>query len=189
MDMQIDTGDQALRTRALQVVPGGMYGHMRTALLPAGYPQFFERGEGLSHLGCRWPSLSILRPSGSVQGIVFSVVTRNPIESQPTEITQPFLSQTLTGSFWCGSVPMAAAFATLEELERIDGPATMHAMGTPLREGLAEQGVGVGVGVGIRQSGPPQMPTLMFDEDPACAKGFLFLSGGAKAWRLSASAA
>jgi hypothetical protein len=31
----------------------------------------------------------------SVQGIVFSIVTRNPIESQPTEITQPFLSQTL----------------------------------------------------------------------------------------------
>jgi hypothetical protein len=31
----------------------------------------------------------------SVQAIMISVVTRNPIESQPTEITQPFLSQTL----------------------------------------------------------------------------------------------
>ncbi|HUC19386.1 MAG TPA: hypothetical protein VMA37_17030 [Acetobacteraceae bacterium] len=31
----------------------------------------------------------------SVQGIVGSVAARNPIESQPAEITQPFLSQTL----------------------------------------------------------------------------------------------
>ena len=38
--------DQSLRQRALQVVPGGMYGHMRAAGLPAGYPQFFARGEG-----------------------------------------------------------------------------------------------------------------------------------------------
>jgi 4-aminobutyrate aminotransferase-like enzyme len=32
--------------RARRVVPGGMFGHMRASGLPAGYPQFFERGEG-----------------------------------------------------------------------------------------------------------------------------------------------
>jgi len=38
--------DKSLRQRVLQVVPGGMYGHMRAAGLPEGYPQFFARGEG-----------------------------------------------------------------------------------------------------------------------------------------------
>ena len=38
--------DQELRTRAEAVIPGGMYGHQATGLLPDDYPQFFERGEG-----------------------------------------------------------------------------------------------------------------------------------------------
>jgi glutamate-1-semialdehyde 2,1-aminomutase len=38
--------DQDLRARAEAVIPGGMYGHQSTGLLPDGYPQFFERGEG-----------------------------------------------------------------------------------------------------------------------------------------------
>jgi glutamate-1-semialdehyde 2,1-aminomutase len=38
--------DRALRERAEAVIPGGMYGHQSTALLPDDYPQFFERGEG-----------------------------------------------------------------------------------------------------------------------------------------------
>ena len=38
--------DDALRQRAARVVPGGMTGHLSAARLPAGYPQFFERGRG-----------------------------------------------------------------------------------------------------------------------------------------------
>src|ERR1700742_2775613 len=38
--------DRELRERAEAVIPGGMYGHQSTALLPDDYPQFFERGEG-----------------------------------------------------------------------------------------------------------------------------------------------
>ena len=38
--------DQELRGRAEAVIPGGMYGHQSTGLLPDDYPQFFERGEG-----------------------------------------------------------------------------------------------------------------------------------------------
>lgn len=78
----------------------------------------------------------------------------------------------VTGSFWCGAVSMAAALATLDELERIDGPARMRAMGQRLRDGLAAQARAAGIG--IRQSGPPQMPTLLFDDDPDTAKGYLF---------------
>ncbi|MES2532754.1 MAG: aminotransferase class III-fold pyridoxal phosphate-dependent enzyme [Pseudomonadota bacterium] len=38
--------DAQLRQRAAKVVPGGMTGHLNAAALPAGYPQFFERGQG-----------------------------------------------------------------------------------------------------------------------------------------------
>jgi len=38
--------DRQLRDRADAVIPGGMYGHQATALLPEDYPQFFEKGEG-----------------------------------------------------------------------------------------------------------------------------------------------
>jgi glutamate-1-semialdehyde 2,1-aminomutase len=37
------TADQKLRQRAQQVIPGGMYGHLRSDRLPEGYPQFFAR--------------------------------------------------------------------------------------------------------------------------------------------------
>lgn len=40
------TRDRDLRERAREVIPGGMYGHMSTALLPPEYPQFFSRASG-----------------------------------------------------------------------------------------------------------------------------------------------
>ncbi len=44
--MQSRSVDAALRRRAAQVIPGGMYGHESTALLPADFPQFFARAQG-----------------------------------------------------------------------------------------------------------------------------------------------
>ena len=41
--------DKALRERAAKVIPGGMYGHQATGLLPDDYPQFFAKAEG-AHL-------------------------------------------------------------------------------------------------------------------------------------------
>jgi glutamate-1-semialdehyde 2,1-aminomutase len=38
--------DRALRERAEAVIPGGMYGHQSTRLLPDDYPQFFSRAKG-----------------------------------------------------------------------------------------------------------------------------------------------
>jgi glutamate-1-semialdehyde 2,1-aminomutase len=38
--------DAALRARAAAVIPGGMYGHMSTRLLPPDYPQFMHAGKG-----------------------------------------------------------------------------------------------------------------------------------------------
>lgn len=79
-----------------------------------------------------------------------------------------------TGSFWCGAVPMAAALATLTELRRVDGPAQMRAMGQRLRDGLAERAAHHGLH--IDQSGPVQMPTLLFADDPEWKRGSAFCS-------------
>src|SRR6218665_2658959 len=38
--------DARWRQRAAKVLPGGMTGHLNAAALPAGYPQFFEHGQG-----------------------------------------------------------------------------------------------------------------------------------------------
>jgi glutamate-1-semialdehyde 2,1-aminomutase len=40
------TADNALRERAARVIPNGMYGHLSARLLPADYPQFYDRGRG-----------------------------------------------------------------------------------------------------------------------------------------------
>lgn len=77
-----------------------------------------------------------------------------------------------TGSFWCGAVPMAAALATLGELRRLDGPARMQATGQRLRDGLAERAHHHGIA--ISQTGPVQMPTLLFDADPDWTRGSAF---------------
>ena len=77
-----------------------------------------------------------------------------------------------TGSFWCASVAMAAAMATLDVLETHDAVAHMTRMGERLRAGLQSQALRYGVG--IRQSGPPQMPQVLFDDDPAFERGMLF---------------
>lgn len=38
--------NSALRARAAKVIPGGMWGHQNATRVPAGYPQYFSRGEG-----------------------------------------------------------------------------------------------------------------------------------------------
>ena len=68
-----------------------------------------------------------------------------------------------TGSFWFSAVPMAAAIATINEMQRSDGIATMVRAGTRLRQGLAEQALAHGVGVAL--TGPVQMPYLSFAND------------------------
>jgi len=78
----------------------------------------------------------------------------------------------VTGSFWCSAVSMAAAKATLGELHRLDAPRYLERIGSRFRAGLADQAKSHGVG--IRQSGPPQMPLVLFDDDPDSGKGARF---------------
>lgn len=78
----------------------------------------------------------------------------------------------VTGSFWCGAVPMAAAVATLTVLRRDGTVEHLAAMGQKLRDGI--DGLARRHGVGLRQSGPVQMPLILFDDDADFRKGELF---------------
>jgi len=68
---------------------------------------------------------------------------------------------------------MAAALATIDVLESENGPEQMLRMGQRLRDGIAGQARRYNIGV--RQSGPPQMPTILFEDDPDCIKGSRFV--------------
>jgi glutamate-1-semialdehyde 2,1-aminomutase len=123
------------------------------------------------HLGGSWEGLGV-RPDlaawskAIANGHALAAVTgRERFRDAATRVFT-------TGSFWCGSVAMAAAVATLTELRRIDGPAKMKAMGERLRAGLAERASHHGLT--IDQSGPAQMPALLFAGDPEWKKGFTF---------------
>ena len=67
---------------------------------------------------------------------------------------------------------MAAAIATLTELRRLDGPAMMASTGQRLRDGLEERARHHGLA--IHQTGPVQMPSLLFADDPEWKRGFAF---------------
>jgi glutamate-1-semialdehyde 2,1-aminomutase len=105
-------------------------------------------------------------------GYALSAVTGN--DSMRDAASRLFV----TGSFWCSAVSMAAALATLDELERIDGPLVMRNLGQRFRDGIAKQAAEAGVGV--RQSGPPQMPTILFENDPDFAIGERFAAEALK---------
>lgn len=77
-----------------------------------------------------------------------------------------------TGSFWAGAVSMAAAVATLKIVRRDDVPGRIAHLGQMLRDGLETRSRQFGLS--IRQTGPAQMPTVLFDDDAGFAKGTAF---------------
>ncbi len=78
----------------------------------------------------------------------------------------------VTGSFWYQAAPMAAAMETLAILKEEKAPQRLEHLGQLLRDGLYEQAQRHGRD--IVQSGPPQMPTVMFRDDPGFKIGFEF---------------
>ncbi|WP_456621843.1 MULTISPECIES: aminotransferase class III-fold pyridoxal phosphate-dependent enzyme [unclassified Bradyrhizobium] len=79
----------------------------------------------------------------------------------------------VTGSFWCSAVPMAAAVATIKKLRATGAIAAMEAMGRRLRDGLEAQAQAHDVR--LRQTGPVQMPMIMFEDDPDFVLGHRFV--------------
>ena len=83
-----------------------------------------------------------------------------------------------TGSFWFSAVPMAAAVATLREIRESDYLERTQRLGQKLREGLAQQALTHGYA--LRQTGPVQMPQVLFEDDPDFRKGFCWTAESLK---------
>jgi glutamate-1-semialdehyde 2,1-aminomutase len=84
----------------------------------------------------------------------------------------------VTGSFWFSAVPMAAAIATLREIRSTDYLERIRANAAHLRQGIAEQAERHGVAV--RQTGPAQMPQILFEDDADMRKGSFWTGTAAK---------
>jgi glutamate-1-semialdehyde 2,1-aminomutase len=79
-----------------------------------------------------------------------------------------------TGSFWFAAAPMAAALVTLKRIRETDYLERTERLGAQLREGLAK--AAAAHGYALRQTGPPQMPQILFEGDGDFRRGFAFAS-------------
>lgn len=85
----------------------------------------------------------------------------------------------ITGSFWYGTVSMAAAVATIKTLRDQNVIAHIAAMGQRLRDGLDT--LAHTHGLTLRQTGPTQMPMVLFDNDPETKRGNAFCAAALRA--------
>ena len=69
---------------------------------------------------------------------------------------------------------MAAAIATLNEIQQSDYLERTEKTGAMLRERLARQASSHGFS--LRQTGPAQMPMILFDEDPDLRLGYCWVA-------------
>ncbi|MDQ6434105.1 aminotransferase class III-fold pyridoxal phosphate-dependent enzyme [Mesorhizobium sp. LHD-90] len=83
-----------------------------------------------------------------------------------------------TGSFWFSAVPMAAAVETLRLIRETDYLEQTVALGTRLREGLDE--LAAAHGFSLRQTGPAQMPQILFHDDPDMRLGYAWSANALK---------
>ncbi len=130
------------------------------------------------HLGGSWEAYGV-RPDFSAwskaiaNGYALSAVTG--AEKWRDAASRVFT----TGSFWAEATSMAAALATLRELQRVDGPALMQAMGERLRTGLSM--LAARYDVPVRHSGPAQMPLMLFEGDADFRRGNAFCAAALRA--------
>jgi glutamate-1-semialdehyde 2,1-aminomutase len=75
-----------------------------------------------------------------------------------------------TGSFWLSAVPMAAAIETLRIIRETDYIEHSVVLGERLRTGL--DAAAAKHGFTLRQTGPVQMPQIMFEGDPDFRVGY-----------------
>ena len=124
-------------------------------------------GLRLAH-GCSWEALGV-RPDLSAWGK--AIANGYPLSaaagSEP--LREAARRVYATGSFWFAGVPMAASLATLEIASRDRVVEHIQRLGEKLREGIAAQAKSHGIG--LRQTGPAQMPMILFEDDPERARG------------------
>jgi glutamate-1-semialdehyde 2,1-aminomutase len=84
----------------------------------------------------------------------------------------------VTGSFWFAATPMAAAIETLKHLRTGQYLESTIASGRRFREGLQQQAAAHGFT--LRQSGPVQMPQILFEDDPDFRVGYAWVAEALK---------
>ena len=83
-----------------------------------------------------------------------------------------------TGSFWFSGVPMAAGVETLRLIRETKYLEQTVELGDKLRAGLDEQASAFGFS--LRQTGPSQMPQILFREDPDMRLGYAWVVNALK---------
>ncbi|MEQ1955922.1 aminotransferase class III-fold pyridoxal phosphate-dependent enzyme [Mesorhizobium yinganensis] len=83
-----------------------------------------------------------------------------------------------TGSFWFSGVPMAAGVETLRLIGETKYLEQTVELGDKLRTGLDEQASAFGFS--LRQTGPSQMPQILFHEDPDMRLGYAWAANALK---------
>jgi len=84
----------------------------------------------------------------------------------------------VTGSFWFSATPMAAAIETLRQIRETDYLERLTTAGRRFREGLAQQAAAHGFT--LRQTGPVQMPQILFEDDPDFRIGYAWVTEALK---------
>jgi glutamate-1-semialdehyde 2,1-aminomutase len=80
----------------------------------------------------------------------------------------------VTGSYWFAAVAMAAGVATLKEIQDSDYLERTEQLGRRLRDGISESSIRHGLPV--RQTGPAQMPLILFEDDADFRMGYAWSS-------------
>ncbi|MBR8282553.1 aminotransferase class III-fold pyridoxal phosphate-dependent enzyme [Burkholderia vietnamiensis] len=132
--------NRTLRERAQRVIPGGMCGHLSTALLPNAYPQYFQCAQTALRLcdetgallviddvrtgfrlalDCSWSALGV-RPDLSCWGKCFANCHPTSAVLGAEHLRTAATSIFVTGSFGLAAAPMAAAVATLKLIRDLD---------------------------------------------------------------------
>lgn len=125
------------------------------------------------HMGGSWEPLGV-RPDLSAWSKAIANGYALAAVAGTDRYREPAQKVYLTGSFWAAAVPMAAAVATIRKLRSIDAIARIEKAGTALRSGLQKQAEEYGFA--ISQSGPVQMPLVLFKNDPNLELGNRFVS-------------
>ena len=122
---------------------------------------------------CSWSTLGI-QPDLSCWGKCFA--NGQPISAVlgSDHVRSAAGSIFVTGSFWFAAVPMAATVATLKIIRDTDYLERLINSGNVLRIGLEKQAATHGFA--IKQSGPAQMPQILFQDDPGFQLGFAWVT-------------
>lgn len=123
---------------------------------------------------CSWASVGV-QPDLSSWGK--AIANGHPISALLGADKARMAASTIyvTGSYWFSAAPMAAAITTLRLIRETDYLERTIALGDRLRAGL--DAVATRHGFGLRQTGPSQLPLIMFHEDEGFGTGYAFCSG------------